>query len=74
MARVQISYRNGINEAKDQVASDIAKKFNANLIGSGCWLHEPFERDLEWSVLNDCASLMVAELRKAGFKVTLWVV
>jgi hypothetical protein len=69
--KIQARYDNGINSSKDQAAFAIAKKFNANFIGSGCWLHEPFERDLEWSALGEYARSMAGELRKAGFKVTL---
>lgn len=62
-------YKNGVDEAKDQAAFAIGKKFNAKLQGSGCCLFKPFERDLEWIVGAKEASAMARALRKAGFKV-----
>lgn len=68
--KIQACYDNGLESSKDQVAFTIAKKYGANLIGSGCWLQKPFTRDLEWSVVAESARAMASELRKAGFKVT----
>lgn len=55
---------------KDQEAFAIAKKFGAQLQGSGMWLEEPFPRDLEWTVDKPAGLKMVIELRQAGFKVS----
>ena len=65
---IQAFYDNGINSAKDQAAFAIAKKYGAALRGSGCWLCEPFTRDLKWDVLDSHAPAMKKELRNAGFR------
>lgn len=66
---ITAKYQNGIDKDKDQVAFDIAKRYDANLIGSGCWLQEPFERDLQWSVNGHLVAEMAAGLRMADFAV-----
>lgn len=69
--RIFVTYQNGIYSDKDQAALAIAKKYNANLLGSGCWLCPPFTRDLEWSVLAEHSRAMKQELLKVGFEVRL---
>ncbi len=68
--KIQAYYQHGIDSAKDQAAFTIAKKYNANLIGSGCCLFGTFERDLEWIIEEDRVPMMSKDLRLAGFRVT----
>jgi hypothetical protein len=68
MKQIRVYYDNGINAFLDTQAFNIAKKYDAKLIGSGCWLQAPFTRDLEWRVADDKAPAMRAALQKAGLK------
>lgn len=56
--------------SKDKEAFAIANKLGAELQGSGMWLEEPFERDLEWKIERQAGLKMVIALRQAGLKVT----
>ena len=67
---IKATYLYGIIPEKDKEAFNIANKYGAKFQGSGCWLNEPFVRDLEWTVNRPAGGKMIVELRQAGFEVT----
>jgi hypothetical protein len=66
---IKAIYHFGIDVAKDRAAFAIAEKYGAQFTGSGCWLHEPFDRDLEWNVAYKDGKRMMEDLQHAGFTV-----
>jgi hypothetical protein len=60
-------YDGGIDLNKDRSIDLIADKFGAELSGTGCFMIEPFTRDLEYQVEQDKREELIAALSAAGF-------
>jgi len=68
MSKISAYYDNGLKSHKDLTIIGIADKYGAKLIGSGCWLCEPFTRDLEFEVSEESVAAMKVDLQKEGFR------
>lgn len=66
---VTCTYDHGIQSDKDEKARQLAKNVGGEFVGSGCFLSEKAQRDLEFEVPSKAqADKLSKALKAAGFE------